>query len=1549
MSAVRYAPLDSSTPVVPFEGQVVLHLGNSTTAISAQGAPETELTIPVKAWANNQFLLLYDESKVLSTTGKLRLSRANPKVEFGWLPSTTAPGDRVVVDAMTAAVQYINGFPSVMASTQSLSGAFRLSVAGVGIELDYVLSRAVEMTANGCSAAVPCAGGMVCEDGLQVCVPGDAWSFVRQGSANSTVAARNTIVHEQRKAWRDSGAQQLAEAPAVLSMSHALLAQGVMCHSGDQQTPTSPFGNGILSYSGDLACSSGLPPSLSRLATQRDFNSVIPGMNMLGSHQMLQACVSDLKALPQGTMPADVQSFFQARLQNPGQCFSAARLFDALSLLGDRRRADHDRLRWHLLQRWIEAHSFTALQAVQQQGSYSYLGDNPTWLVPSLASSLDQFERAWDLMFDDAVPQIGSYVGGNWYCDLKNPDYRLPPSPTGVWNWRSGGLVMDRWVSSDNFPDGSDLTVLWYPNPSAQSLCSESQAEACSQNPAMCPPGRCETGFYPILSFGGGADGEASNKFYINKVTHDYAGGGGELLIAEHSVGAARTHVEYSLEWMGPNDTAPYVVRRRLGEYEVHSPHQQSFFLAPFPTIATGFEAPYTEEPTFGDLKHSTYGAVVWDHALSDEQVAEVVQRPASHFADRSRDLLAPNGSLPHHDQGIGLPTVILEGLSAHLELLDAELERVSRTAACGDTSPGSERGKAMARFSRALRYSVTLEARAAAQHYKARAVSCDGGAGMGPNVEARWKMARAQLEAVRNRVQQRAAAVRSCRPLDIPEDEAPLFFRSAMGASERYFASSDYIFGYAASGLAQAEADVEAARTAWDQQRTSAIQQQLSELDVQRRLEGLKAEYGRPLVEMCGLEVEAKDALALFDPAQSNALRPETCYIDRQNPVCNVAPASLYSAVTVPAARYSLCVWDGLQRWGEIALSSPYAEIVTGWRQATITGGMVRVSGHAMPVSDLYRPPFSVDKVAGSSLGYFEKQCGVSLGGRHMLPSPEDVYRNSGNECFRGDLGRFRLEVTAASQSMQVARSSWTDAQERHDLSTRRCAEVVADADTRLALISSHEKKMVGMIRARSEADRLNHGVDSINRAISMAGTGATIGASLGGPIGGGVGFVIGLGLSVFGGVKADESARISREIAIAEQEFNTELEALALSNSVKECLYSANLHMVGIKTAALQIERAATDVELALLNMRNMQERVTQLSQEGAAAVSREEGRRVSSLAHHYWLDERIAAAEASFQWARRLSYLLALSLESEMQQSLIERRQVLAASGPAALRTVFNRLNQLKFAGKVGGRFPGEVSVTLSLLDDVLKLESSENSPPGERAFSPGVRFGRLLAAPENAVFDRAGKYLGQGIRFAMPVPNGLALRCSERLWSVRANVTADDTGAWLEGNGVQLLLYKRNTFQSHWCDSLGRGDGTDFQVRTNRPALDLTGLGTPHSAATTNAWSAASVHSKINMGRAEWTALACTPQNGCSDELAGRGFFGEYLLVIPYQGTLSDGFPVDALTDVLLRFEVVSISNAPEPSASPNEEELQLESAMLPLCDEPEVEQVSCLRL
>ncbi|NOK01953.1 MULTISPECIES: hypothetical protein [Myxococcus] len=1501
----------------------------------------------MKAWANNQFLLLYDESKVLSTTGKLRLSRTNPKVEFGWLPSTTASGDRTVVDAMTATVHYIAGFPNVTASTQSLSGAFRLSVAGALIEVDYALSKSVGAAVGECGAVNPCSSGMVCEDGLQVCVPGDAWSFVRQGSASSTVAPRNTIVHEQRKAWNDSGAQQLQEAPAFFGMSHAFLAQGIMCQSGDQQSPVRIFDDEILSYSGDLACLNGLPPSLSRLATQRDFNAVRPGLAVLDSRQMLQACIGDLQAMPQWPMSTDIQSFFQARLQNPGQCFSAVRLFDSLSLLGDRRRADHDRLRWYLLQRWIEANAFTARQVVQQQGSYSYLGDNPNWQVPSLASSLDQFERAWDLMFDEAVPQIGSYVGGNSFCDLKNPDYRLPPRPTGVWSWRSNSLVMDRWVAPDHFPGGSDLTVFWYPNASAQSSCDVIQADECAQNREGCPPGRCEKGFYPILSFGEEVGGEASNKFYVHKFGNEYMAGAEEVLIVEHVAGGEWTRVEHELEWMDPDITAPYVVRRRSGQYEVHSPYQQPFFVVPSSTGPTGFVAPYTEDPAAGDLKNSTSGAVVWDHALSDEQVAEFVQKSASHFADRSSDLLAPNGSLPHHDQGIGLPTVILEGLSAHLELLDAELERVSRTAACSDTSPGSERGQAMERFGRAFRYSIVLESRAAAQHYNVRSMNCDGTVGMGPNIEARWKKARAGLEAVRNRVQQRFAAMQSCRPWNIPEDEAPLFFRSATGASERYFASSDYILGYAASGLAQAEADVEAARTAWDQQRTSAIQQQLSEFDVQRRLETLKTEYGRPLVEMCGLDSEAKDALALFDPEQPNALRAETCYVARQSPECSVTPISLYSAVRAPAARYSLCVWNGLRGRGEITLPSPYFEVAAGWHEAVVLGGMVRARGQQMPVTALYRPPFSVDKVSEASLAYFEQQCSGSLGGIHMLPSPVDIDRSLGNECFRGELGRLRLEVTAASQSMQVARSSWVDAQERHDISTRRCWDVVEDGNARLALIDEHEKKMVRLISARSDADRLNQGVDSVNRAISMAGTGATLGASLGGPIGGGVGFVIGLGIGVLGGLKADESARISRQIAIAEQEFNTKLETLSLASSVKECFYNANLHMVGIKTAALQIERAATDVELALLNMRNMQDRVTQLSHEGAAAVSREEGRQVPSVAHHYWLDERIATAEASLQWARRLSYLLALSLESEMQQSLIERRQVLSASGPAELRAVFNRLNQLKFAGKVGGRFPGEVSVTLSLRDDVLKLVSQEDSPLGERAFSPEERFARRMAAPESAVFDRDGRYMGQGIRFAMPVPNGLALRCAERVWSVRALVTTGHLGNWVEANGVQVLLYKRNAFQSHWCDSLGRGDGSDFQVRASRPSLDLTGLGGQHNRASTAAWSAAGLQAKLNMEQADWVSLGCTIQTGCSDELAGRGFYGEYLLLVPYLGALENGFPVNKIADIHLRFDVVSISNAPEPSASPSNQDLLHDASRGSMCEPEDVGEASCL--
>jgi hypothetical protein len=49
-----------------------------------------------------------------------------------------------------------------------------------------------------------------------------------------------------------------------------------------------------------------------------------------------------------------------------------------------------------------------------------------------------------------------------------------------------------------------------------------------------------------------------------------------------------------------------------------------------------------------------------------------------------------------------------------------------------------------------------------------------------------------------------------------------------------------------------------------------------------------------------------------------------------------------------------------------------------------------------------------------------------------------------------------------------------------------------------------------------------------------------------------------------------------------------------------------------------------------------------------------------------------------------------------------------------------------------------------------------------------------------------------------------------------------------------------------------------------------------------------------------------------RDGASEELAGRGLYGDYVLLFPKQ-VLEDGFALDKVEDVLLRLDYLSVDN------------------------------------
>jgi hypothetical protein len=165
-----------------------------------------------------------------------------------------------------------------------------------------------------------------------------------------------------------------------------------------------------------------------------------------------------------------------------------------------------------------------------------------------------------------------------------------------------------------------------------------------------------------------------------------------------------------------------------------------------------------------------------------------------------------------------------------------------------------------------------------------------------------------------------------------------------------------------------------------------------------------------------------------------------------------------------------------------------------------------------------------------------------------------------------------------------------------------------------------------------------------------------------------------------------------------------------------------------------------------------------------------------------------------------------------------------------------------------------------------------------------------------------------------------------RCAERLWRVTATIQGDGLSDSQPGASIKIL--KRNTFGSQWCE--GKGDGTSsLQVGHLQPSRNLfqdnPGAVVPGE---TNAFSTAAIYPWFNVRRSDF--YKTTYQDGASEELAGRGLYGDYVLLFPaellegkslpnppdtelYGSPRINEFPLDKVEDVLIRFDYLSVDN------------------------------------
>lgn len=905
------------------------------------------------------------------------------------------------------------------------------------------------------------------------------------------------------------------------------------------------------------------------------------------------------------------------------------------------------------------------------------------------------------------------------------------------------------------------------------------------------------------------------------------------------------------------------------------------------------------------------------------------------------------------HEQNIGLPVFVTEGLAAHMLLVTDYVHSVHASAygECFDGAPSQETRTGLKRAQRAMHY-----ANAVSETWDSLVA-----ASATPTWQVRWNQAQIEFQSARSRAWSAIRDLASCRePGTISERDVPLFFGDAQTTSARYFAASDYLLsGWAVPAVQSAISALAQARSAFVSNRNSHIQDQMSELDAARRLDDLRSTYGRVLLDLCGMSnVESRDVIERISiggdsPVNESAapINLESCHIRSDTAECAdpmiatapvlthatlggepAAPSAYY--LTDAQAKFAFCraqkinenpgilkpedvTGDLGHQYGSQLL--PKLQLVWLLLGATLAvdkdlertpdGLGIYMSEQA---GQLFMPWYStaflglesnikslaVSPAQRAFVDSTTQECASDLffAGKHYdLEAATDEFLSP--VCYRGTIGEAISQIITAGTRIKKAQAEM----ERQEANVRQlelsCKRTRYNAEKDAFANQLFEFAQEKRREAKESSDR-KWGYAS----LAVSGATAWYTGSGDAALNGLSGHVVGGVRELFGGDNLEDKMR---EEELAHQEAMRDSQ---ISDQFQICMASAGLGRNAFKGAALSITEALDNLNTELLQLRNLRSRAVQATREGRAAVAREDGRLVASYAHHYWLDEKIDGFERDFAYAKRLSFMALRAVEYEFQQSLSIRDDVLGATSPEALQDAMIELRQEQVTRTINSRRPEESQLVLSLRDQILRLASREEVDSGERDWSPTQRFVDRLWDDENAVFNDLGEYLGQGITFNLAPSGALEYRCGERLWDLTATLQGDLLD--VDAPNTSLFLIRNNSFGSQWCD--GRGDESSMQVASMQPTSSLfedderggsEAFGMTKMTAMLQPW--------FNVPRSEFYKEQYS--EGSSEEFAGRGLYGEYTILFPWKGLLEDGFPLERVEDILIRFDYISVDN------------------------------------
>jgi len=897
--------------------------GSYTGTLGWPGAPSARQ--PITAIVSASHIALYDPSRVVFPDGHAVLPRpaaagTPDAVLLPWLSSALASG----TETYQALARL--GPTTYTPATGQLTGNLALTTNGTRtFTMPLALIRTGDLDAPTCTATPDCAAGRYCDAAMQRCLPGTGGV----GQQVVTPVAPST-------ALRSSAIDTWSPAVSALTGVAGLSGTGIIgferayCFQDPSLTEPGRFsswvnpdqaGTALLEPSLDRGCYKDSAASVRYAQPTFGFENRTKEVDAAGTFNLLQQCSDDLNALP--TAPLTLANLMPQR-----PCASLARFYMALSKGANAgygifeldgmppvtRSFVGQRLVIQLLRQWLNLNAFVATSTLQTRGYDDALGAVAVPAVDRLGAAVDHMEQNLGVLLD---PAVRSQFAGNTDEVTASPDYRAVPRPTAYWNFNDNANPSVNLEGGPGFAvSGAGVTVQ---NSLRVADTAPSTATAQTTGPIALADRQfsivMSAGFFPLAGTftvlaKDGPDGHqlrvdvsaVNSQFQIalrdsvNGVLADevtFTGLGGELNMA--SMGTIAIVA----------DNGTYRLYQRI--------HQVPWFtINPFRMLSP---ASQTGQPHWGSagpvrlatgpgsatLNHQ-FGSwffyddlSLWSRAISAEEVEVMDQRSSLAGGAMLPPKLALTG-----EQTAGLAVHLVEATGAQLELLGEYLdaERAVIYPDCSRNRPSAAMTRALDRVGRHLRLASVLEGEAAL-------IAASPAAAQAAWLP-RYQGAVTALTARRNQVLSVLDQIRRCdNPLGIADEELPLFVGNAGSAIEKYFSGSRFLAAQARSEVDSASRALDAARSAYNAQRTSDFQVALAVTDKAARINAISVNYEGQLRRYCGSPPgdEAGDETGtprhvLLDGFATGAFTADNCFFKTERPECLNAASLVLESV---------------------------------------------------------------------------------------------------------------------------------------------------------------------------------------------------------------------------------------------------------------------------------------------------------------------------------------------------------------------------------------------------------------------------------------------------------------------------------------------------------------------------------------------------------------------------------------------------------------------------------------------------------------------------